>query len=73
MTGMIPLLRADDGYRRKHFPADVRPARPARWLAEATEHGVTERTSIPVFGLYVRSCQQAILERQDLTSSESSP
>lgn len=61
VIGIMPLLRADDGYKRKHFPEDVRPARPARWLAEATEQGVTDRTSIPVLGLYVRSCIQAVL------------
>lgn len=49
--------RTDDGYSRKHFPAEVRPARPARWLALAREQGVTERTSIHVRGLNVLSCK----------------
>lgn len=35
------------------MPADVRPARPARWFAEASEQGVVVRTSIHVLGLYV--------------------
>lgn len=47
----------DDGYRRKHFPDDVRPARPARWFAEAREQGVTERTSMTVRGLNVLICR----------------
>lgn len=45
-----------DGKRRKHLPADVRPARPARWFTEANEHGVTVSTSIAVRGLNVLSC-----------------
>jgi hypothetical protein len=47
--------RVDDGYSRKHLPADVRPARPALWFAEAREQGVTDRTSITVRGLKVLS------------------
>lgn len=43
--------KMEGGYRRKHLPADVRPARPARWFAEAREQGVVVRTSIHVLGL----------------------
>lgn len=43
--------KMEAGYRRKHLPADVRPARPARWFAEAREQGVVVRTSIHVLGL----------------------
>jgi hypothetical protein len=39
------LASADSGNKRKHFPGDVRPARPARWLSEAIEHGVIDKTS----------------------------
>jgi len=47
----------DSGKRRKHFPGEVRPARPALWVAEARDSGTTRRASIPVFGLNIRSCE----------------
>lgn len=46
---------AVSGYRRRHLPEEVRPARPARCADEAREVGVTRRTSMPVTGLKTRS------------------
>ena len=39
-------------YSRKHLPGATRPARPARWLADAFATGVTMSDSMPVRGLY---------------------
>tara|TARA_B110001452_G_scaffold210779_1_gene181207 strand:+ start:1163 stop:1555 length:393 start_codon:yes stop_codon:yes gene_type:complete len=39
-------------YSRKHLPGATRPARPARWLADALATGVTISDSMPVRGLY---------------------
>ena len=33
------FLKDDSVYRRKHLPGWVRPARPARWWAEACRQG----------------------------------
>jgi len=38
-------------YKRKHFPARVRPALPARYLADALEIGETKRLSTLILGL----------------------
>lgn len=45
--------KSEAGYSRKHLPDEVRPARPARWFADASEQGVTDSTSITVRGLNV--------------------
>ncbi|KAG9796191.1 hypothetical protein KCU88_g240, partial [Aureobasidium melanogenum] len=37
---------------RKHLPGPTRPARPARWPADARLQGTTTKDSIPVRGLY---------------------
>ena len=39
-------------YMRKHLPGATRPARPARWLADALATGVTMSDSMPERGLY---------------------
>ena len=49
--GSISFWYALSVYRRKHTPGPVRPARPARWLAESWEIGVTTRESICDLGL----------------------
>ena len=36
------------------MPAEVRPARPARWVAEASETGTVAREDNAEVGLYVR-------------------
>lgn len=36
------------------MPGDVRPARPARWVAEAMEVGTVAKDARPVVGLYIR-------------------
>eukprot|EP00479_Gromia_sphaerica_P000962 TRINITY_DN1111_c0_g1_i2.p2 TRINITY_DN1111_c0_g1~~TRINITY_DN1111_c0_g1_i2.p2 ORF type:complete len:73 (-),score=7.47 TRINITY_DN1111_c0_g1_i2:47-265(-) len=38
-------------YKRKDFPGFVRPARPARCLADAFEIGVTSKDSTRILGL----------------------
>lgn len=48
--------RAEEGKRRKHFPGEVRPARPERCEREAREQGVVTRASMPVVGSKERSC-----------------
>lgn len=45
-------------YRRKHFPGEVRPARPARCCADALLTGVTTSDSMPVLGLYAFCLQK---------------
>jgi len=40
------------------MPEEVRPARPARWVADALETGTVEREERDVVGLYVRICRQ---------------
>lgn len=54
----------DWGKSRYDFPGWVRPARPERWLDEATEHGVTVNTSMPVLGLYVLICDKPCNDQQ---------
>ena len=49
---MSSLLNAFSVYRRKHLPGRVRPARPARWWAEALEMGETSSDSTRMRGLY---------------------
>lgn len=48
------VAKAASGYRRMHLPVDVRPARPARWFADARLVGVTRRMSMSVCGLKTR-------------------
>ena len=49
--GSISFLYALSVYSLKHLPGPVRPARPARCLADACEMGATTSESIPTFGL----------------------
>ena len=44
--------RCDCGHRRYAQPSATRPARPARWSAEACEMWVTSRREKPLFGSY---------------------
>ena len=46
VTALYPRLQLVE------LPGATRPARPARWLAEALATGVTMSDSMPVFGLY---------------------
>jgi hypothetical protein len=46
----VPTWKLQAVYSLKHLPADVRPARPARWLALALDTGVTIRDSMPAVG-----------------------
>lgn len=47
------------------MPDEVRPARPARWVADACETGTVTSEESDVVGLYVRiySCRLDPLER----------
>ena len=46
------FLNAFSVYSRKHLPGFVRPARPARWCADALEIGETSSDSTRMRGLY---------------------
>lgn len=39
-----------EGKSLKHFPGEVRPARPLRWERDAREQGVVTNASIPIRG-----------------------
>jgi len=51
-VGNISFLNASSVYNLKHLPGPVLPARPALYLADAYDIGLTTRVSIPSFGLY---------------------
>ena len=46
------FLKAASVYSLKHLPGRVRPARPARWCADALEMGETRSDSTRMRGLY---------------------
>ena len=48
------ILKVDIVYNLWHTPADVRPARPARWVADATDVGTVASDANAVDGLYTR-------------------
>lgn len=51
----VPTWKLQEVYSLKHLPAEVRPARPARWLALALDTGVTISDSMPA-GVMCRGC-----------------
>jgi hypothetical protein len=50
-VGSISFLNASSVYNLKHLPGPVLPARPALYLADAYDMGLTTRVSIPSLGL----------------------